>query len=174
MRAHVGARAPKEAQIQGARYDMRVFRTPDNRQVRTFYPVFLGPGSASPPVVEPPVVPPVKPPIPGLASVRIIAAMIDPPGDDAGRETVTLLNMSADPVSLTEWQLVDDFGKRMRLAEVIIRGGSATTVPLPRDLMQLPNKGGQIQLVDGAGQVVHSVRYSKADAASRGRTIVFA
>ncbi|MCI5208488.1 MAG: hypothetical protein D3910_06775 [Candidatus Electrothrix sp. ATG2] len=43
VRAHLGARAPKEAVINGARYNMKMFRSSNNRHIRTFYPMFLGP-----------------------------------------------------------------------------------------------------------------------------------
>jgi hypothetical protein len=42
VRAHLGARAPKEAVINGARYSLKVNPSPNNHHIRTLYPVFLG------------------------------------------------------------------------------------------------------------------------------------
>ena len=48
VRAHLGARAPKDAVINGARYELKVFRSEDNLNIRTCYPVYLGPAGEAP------------------------------------------------------------------------------------------------------------------------------
>jgi hypothetical protein len=166
VRCHLGARAPKEALINGARYDLKLFRSDDNQHIRTFYPVFLGPADGPTPAPTP--VPPVV-----SGPVRILAAMVNPVGDDPGQETVTLLNAGSVPIALDGWFLVDKMRNRFGIHGVTLAGGAATTVLLPRNSIQLSNKGGEIRLVDRAGQTVHLVTYSRAQAANEGRAIIF-
>jgi len=183
VRAHVGARAPKEAVINGARYDLKVFRSDNNQNIRTFYPVFLGAAGDSPaPSVAPganagqptPVVVP-------LASnttnspVRIIAALINPLGDDPGKETVTLINTQSASVSLEGWCLLDAMNNRYVLSDQanILAAGATTAITLPRNSIQLSNKGGEIRLLNRDGKFVHSVSYTKSQAQEQGRTLVF-
>jgi hypothetical protein len=51
--------------------------------------------------------------------------------------------------------------------------GVAHSVRLPKNSVQLSNKGGTITLFDRRGAIVHSVSYSKSQASEEGRTIVF-
>lgn len=172
VRAHVGARAPKEAVINGARYDLKVFRSDDNKNLRTFYPVFLGAageiidtrdGEETPAVVIPVV----------NGDVKIVAALANPVGDDPGAETITLLNMSSTNISVTGWRLFDKMNNDYEIADLNLRGGSAATIVLPKNSLQLSNKGGEIRLVNITNQIVHRVSYSKEQASCEGRTIAF-
>jgi poly(U)-specific endoribonuclease len=171
VRAHAGARAPKEAVINGARYDLKIYRSPDERHVRTFYPVFLGPAGE---VVGPGTEEPTTPPSPGLpASVRIVAALINPLGDDPGQELVTLINVGSTPVVPEGWRLLDKAGHEFSVGDLRLLPGVATTVRLPAGSIQLSNKGGNITLVDRASRLVHSVSYSKQQVARQGETLLF-
>lgn len=172
VRAHVSARAPKEAVINGARYDLKVFRSDDNKNLRTFYPVFLGAageiidtrdGEETPAVVIPVV----------NGDVKIVAALANPVGDDPGAETITLLNMSSTNISVTGWRLFDKMNNDYEIADLNLRGGSAATIVLPKNSLQLSNKGGEIRLVNITNQIVHRVSYSKEQASREGRTIAF-
>lgn len=174
VRAHRGARAPKEAVINGARYDLKLFLdTANQRHIRTFYPVYLGPsgtgvddsGSMVAPVaVPPPVV---------AGTVKILAALVNPPKNDEGNETVTLVNAGASVVSLDGWFLVDKMKQRYGIDGIELRPGVATTILLPRGSIQLSNQGGEIRLINRDGRTVHLVTYSKAQAQREGETIVF-
>ena len=118
VRAHLGARAPKEAVINGARYDLKVFRSDDNQHIRTFYPVYLGPAGKEPEPVpddRPKPVPP-RPPV-FTGEVRIVAALVNPFGDDPGKETVTLVNAGSTTVPLAGWSLVDKMRNRFQIPE---------------------------------------------------------
>jgi poly(U)-specific endoribonuclease len=157
VRAHIGARAPKEAVIDGARYSLKVYRSNNNRHVRTFYPVFLGP-QMSPDEDSP---------------VRIIAALINPEGHDPGQETVTLINTGSTQMSLTDWRIEDRNGKAQMLSGLSIGGGDTVRVTLDPTGAQLSNKGGQISLVDAAGRVVHTVTYPREQARPQGETVLF-
>lgn len=170
VRAHLGARAPKVAVINGARYDLKLFRSPNDQHVRTFYPMFLGPAEGVPqdqgglPEVGPSVV---------TGPVRIVAALLNPVGADAGAETVTLVNTGPNTIPLDGWRLVDKERNHHEIKGVSLGGGMGTTVVLPPNTMQLSNKGGQIRLVDRAGHSVHAVSYSKAQASREGETVTF-
>jgi len=173
VRAHRGARAPKEAVINGARYDLKLFLDQTNeRHIRTFYPMYLGP-AAEPPAAEPGTGLDVENPPIIAGSVKILAALINPRGDDVGKEKVTLVNAGATTVSLDGWFLVDKMKNRFGIDGVELPPGIASTIQLPRNSIQLSNKGGEIRLVDRSGHTVHLVTYSKAQAKREGETIVF-
>ncbi|SFB28568.1 lamin tail domain-containing protein [Azotobacter beijerinckii] len=172
VRAHLGARAPKEAVINGARYDLKVFRSTNNQHIRTFYPMFLGPagevpeggeptGGSSPTFVE--------------GTVRIIAALVNPVGEDEDQETVTLINTGSTPTSLEGWALLDAANHRYVLPGMAapLGAGLTTLVRLPRNSIQLSNKGGEIHLLNRDGSVVHRVSYTKGQAEEQGRTLTF-
>lgn len=173
VRAHLGARAPKEAVINGARYDLKLFRSRDDQHIRTFYPVFLGPAGAepTPPSVAPSADP--TPPVTTSSPIRILAALVNPVGDDQGNETVTLINADSGTVSLEGWFLVDKMRNRFAVGNVSLPGGMATTILLPKNSIQLSNQGGEIRLVNRDGHTAHVVAYSKAQAREQGRTILF-
>ncbi len=178
VRAHLGARAPKEAVINGARYDLKVFRSDNNQNIRTFYPMYLGPegntgspsgGSTETGAEQPSSQTTVDSP------VRIIAALVNPLGDDPGKETVTLINTGAASVSLEGWFLLDAMNNRYVLSDQsnIMAPGATFTITLPKNSMQLSNKGGEIRLLNRDGKVVHRVSYTKAQAQEQGRTLIF-
>ena len=172
VRAHVVANAPKEAVINGGRYDLKVFRSPDNKNLRTFYPVFLG---AAPPQGGGGTGSGGGTPTPGTVNgpVRIVGALLNPVGDDPGRETVSLINTGSTNVSLAGWRLVDKQNHHYEITDLVLAGGSAATVLLPENSVQLSNKGGEIRLVNPLNQTVHRVSYSREQALREGETIVF-
>ena len=167
VRAHVGAQAPKEAVINGAKYSLKVFRNQNNRHIRTFYPVFKGAVDPQTPPVIPVVVTQAS------AKIRIIAALINPEGHDAGNETVTLINIGKSQQSLEGWRLVDRNEKQQLLAICTLQPGEVIRITLNVNGVQLSNKGGKIGLLDSEGRVVHSVNYSKVQARSSGETVLF-
>lgn len=180
VRAHLGARAPKEAVINGARYSLKLFRSADNKNIRTFYPVFLGPAGDGPwpaPVVDGGDSGGATPPPSGETvvngPVRIMAALINPDGPDEGFERVTLLNTSSATVELAGWRILDKNRKHFEITEGRLERGAAITFVLPSGAAQLSNSGGEIRLVDPEKRTVHIVSYSKAQARRRGDTIVF-
>lgn len=157
VRAHKGVRAPQMAEIEGARYDLKLYHSPNGQHIRTFYPVFLGPITT-----------------PSAANdVRIVAAMVNPRGDDAGFETVTLANIAPDSISITNWRLQDKNNKVHVIEEKIMQPGEFFAVRLSGDNVQLSNKGGEIRLYDEREKQVHQVSYSKTQARQQGATILF-
>jgi poly(U)-specific endoribonuclease len=169
VRAHVAARAPKEAVINGVRYALKVFRSADDKNIRTFYPVFLGAALAGPdtgPVIDT---------VPVMAgAIRVLAALVNPVGNDPGRESITIINTAATRTELAGWRLYDKNNNHFEITDLDLQPGRATTIVLPGEhSLQLSNKGGHIRLVDNAGRAVHTVSYSKAQASREGETIVF-
>jgi uncharacterized protein YukJ len=104
-------------------------------------------------------------------AVRIIAALVNPAGDDLGREKVVLLNTTPDEINLQGWALVDKFNNSHQLRGTL-PAGAALTVPLARPI-QLSNKGSTITLLNAAGLKVHGVSYTAAQAAREGWMVVF-
>jgi uncharacterized protein YukJ len=119
---------------------------------------------------------PLPGPDPGAGSepdhqVRIIAAMVNPIGPAPEKETVTLLNTTAQPISLNGWKLADKAKNKMPLSGTIPAGGTVlVNVKAP---VQLSNQGGIITLLNASGLKVHGVSYTKAQAKKEGETIVF-
>ncbi len=178
VRAHLGARAPKEAAINGARYDLKLFRSDNNQNIRTFYPVYLGPagddtgsssGGTTPRGEQPPTPDTIESP------VKIIAALVNPLGEDPGKEMVTLLNTGTARVSLEGWFLLDAMNNRYVLSDQsnLLTAGATTVITLPKNSIQLSNKGGEIRLLNRDGKVVHRVSYTKGQAQEQGRTLTF-
>ncbi len=181
VRAHKGIRAPRIAVIEGARYEMKLFHSPNGQHIRTFYPMFLGAADPSDGsdrnggrggVVLPPVdTPPDSEVI--LRSVRIIGAMVNPAGHDPGLETVTLVNVDAPDIKLESWSVLDKNGRGHVIGNTTLKAGEFFTIRLTGADVQLSNKGGEIVLFDNAKNEVHRVSYSKAQARKQGGTILF-
>ncbi|NTV47604.1 MAG: DUF2278 family protein, partial [Chlorobiales bacterium] len=91
---------------------------------------------------------PVPQPQEGEGIVRIIAALVNPEGDDVGKETVTLFNATTSPVNLDGWKLIDRQNKVENLSGKQISGNEALTLRLSGKGVQLSNKGGAIRLCD--------------------------
>jgi hypothetical protein len=175
VRAHLGARAPKEAVISGARYDLKLFRSDNNQNIRTFYPVYLGPAEEAPVPTPTPTPHPDEDPAIIDSSIRIIAALINPLGDDPGQEKVTLINTGPADVSIEGWFLLDAMNNRYVLPGTPneIAAGATVAITLPKNSIQLSNKGGEVRLLNRDGKVVHRVSYTKSQAQEQGRTIIF-
>ncbi|BBO89722.1 lamin tail domain-containing protein [Desulfosarcina ovata] len=177
VRAHVGARAPKDAVINGARYHLKVFRDDSNRHVRTFYPVFSGAEGptipSTPPVTPTDIdipVPPATPVVDGR--IRIIAALVNPEGHDPGSESVTLINTGSAAAALDGWHLEDRNARRQPLSGMTVGAGETLRVVLDPSGVQLSNKGGSIRLLDANDHAVHLVTYSKGQVKTQGETIL--
>jgi len=112
-------------------------------------------------------------PIPATEnSVQVIAAMVNAQGEEVGKESVTLLNISAHPVSLEGWALADGL-KRKEALVGLIAAGETRKIVLSGTQARLANKGGVITLLDDKGIKVDGVSYTKKDARKEGWTVVF-
>jgi uncharacterized protein YukJ len=107
------------------------------------------------------------------AGVRIIAALLNPLGDDAGKETVTLINTSPQKVDLTGWALADKSKRKHLINSIKLEAGEVVKVQLGKNDIVLPNDGGIITLLDNNGIKIHGVSYTKEEAQKQGWTKVF-
>ena len=112
------------------------------------------------------------PPKSGDKSICIIAALLNPKGEDKGLEAVTLLNTTPGAIDLTGWSLADKNKKKMVL-KGSIKAGESLKVALSGQDIELSNKGGIITLLDKKGLKVDGVSFTKEDASKEGWTVVF-
>ena len=103
--------------------------------------------------------------------IRIMAALVNPIGPAPEQETVTLLNTTAQPISLNGWSLADKAKNKMPLSGTIAAG--ATLLVKVQVPVQLSNQGDIITLLNANGLKVHGVSYTRAQATKEGETIVF-
>lgn len=127
------------------------------------------PGQPVPDVTD---TPPDKVPLPD-GKVRIVAALVNPSGDDLSKESVTLINTMPDPVDLKGWTLADSLKRKSPIKDIRLAPGAFVTVPLTGKDIQLGNDGGIITLLDKEGTKIHGVSYTKDDAKKQGWTLVF-
>ncbi|HEX4963778.1 MAG TPA: DUF2278 family protein [Thermoanaerobaculia bacterium] len=128
--------------------------------------------------VDTPVKPPIKPDqppvvVPATAGVRIVAAMVNPPGDDAGHETVTLLNTRPESMSLSGWKIENGAGAQFTIQGPSLAPGDTVRITLTDLNVPLSNKGGAISLLDPKGGKIDGVSYTQDQASAQGWTIVF-
>lgn len=107
---------------------------------------------------------------PAAGDLRIVAALPNPAGEEAGAETVTLLNTRAAPIDLAGCRLEDDDGGKMWLSGVLA-AGDALRITLTRSV-RLGNQGDTIRMVAASGAVIDDVSYAAAQAVE-GRSVVF-
>jgi uncharacterized protein YukJ len=103
--------------------------------------------------------------------MRIVGALVNPIGNDQGRETVTLKNSSSEAINLSGWMIADRQKNKFKL-DGTIKAKSSKVLSLP-DKVQLGNNGGLITLLDKRGLKVHGVSYIKEQAQREGLTITF-
>lgn len=109
--------------------------------------------------------------VPTSADLRIIAALVNPTGTDAGQETVTLINASPGPLEMTGWEIRDRQNGAHRLESTLAAGECSRVTLNPS--VRLGNSGDDIVLVDPQGREVQRVSYTAADAGREGATLVF-
>jgi len=116
--------------------------------------------------------PPARPPASDEA-VYLERALLNPSGDDAGKEVVVIGNLANATVRLDGWRLVD---KRSRVTAIdglnLAPGGSAQ-IALDGSGVQLSNAGGNLVLLDHTGRQVDAVVFTAADTAADDRFIRF-
>jgi uncharacterized protein YukJ len=104
--------------------------------------------------------------------VRIVAALVNPPGPAPEAETVTLLNTSPQQVDLAGWSILDRAKDQMMLPGGLLAPGDSLRVQVAAPV-QLGNHGGLITLLNPDGLKVDGVAYTQAQAAAEGWSIVF-
>ncbi|MEU9123166.1 DUF2278 family protein [Streptomyces sp. NPDC048506] len=106
------------------------------------------------------------------ATLRIIAALVNPVSATQEEETVTLVNTSADAVDMNGWHLSDQQRHLLSLPAESLDAGATIVVPA-HDGFHLDDDGGSITLLDPDGLKVHGVSYTEQQAERRGLTLTF-
>jgi len=104
-------------------------------------------------------------------AIRIVAALVNPSGREAGSETISLLNVSDEDLNLGGWQIQDGRGRTDSIGDVSIAAGVMLTFILRN--AKLTNSGGSISLLTPAGEVVEQVEYTASDARREGWLVKF-
>jgi uncharacterized protein YukJ len=112
------------------------------------------------------------PEAPASGPARIVAALVNPVGPAPEAESVTLINVSPEPLDLTGWHVADRMKHAQALPSVAVAPGATLVVELDATV-QLGNKGGAITLLDPTGLKVHGVSYTGDDADREGWTVTF-
>ena len=170
-------RSTKSTVINNVKLELKLFKAgPGKSSINTFYSMFKGLTVVPVPVDETDESAPDVPPTTGGESassdVRIVAALVNPNGEDAGKETVTLINTSNRALDLKGWTIAGNNGNAYKLIDAKFDAGEVRTIKLPAKDAQLTNKSAKITLKDADGNIVQVVNYSKKDIKS-GYTIVF-
>jgi len=165
-------RSRKTAIIDNMKLEWKLFKAgPNESSINTFYSMFKG--FTLIPDPDP------KPETPVLVGstfadgdVRIIAALVNPDGNDADKETVSLINTSNKSLDLVGWTIAGNNGNAYKLIDAKFGAGEIRTFRLPARDAQLTNKAAKITLRDTDQKIVNVVNYDKIDIKS-GYTIVF-
>lgn len=110
-------------------------------------------------------------PEPLAEGVRIVAALINPKGLDALRETATLANLSDTSIKLKGWSLTDNQGRNQTLPDQSLEAGQFLTIPLKA--LRLSNRDGFLELYDDQKRLVHRVSYTVDQVPAEGWTLLF-
>jgi uncharacterized protein YukJ len=132
-------------------------------------------GGTTPPTPSP-APSPIPTPAPSPASgstIYLERALLNPTGDDVGREVVVIGNLANAAVSLEGWQLVDKNHRSTTLGHVAVAPGASALVELDGSGVQLSNKGGNLVLLDPDGGQVDAVVFTADDSDSENQFIRF-
>jgi uncharacterized protein YukJ len=106
--------------------------------------------------------------------VVIVAALVNPKGQEAGKEKVILLNTTDQDISLHDWQLVDRSRRAFVIQNKTINAGSTLEILITAGShFNLANNGGTISLLNSQGIKTSGVQYTKGQARREGRVIHF-
>lgn len=106
-------------------------------------------------------------------TVKIIAAMVNPPGNNTGKEFILLLNKSNKPVKLNGWKIADKDKLTDTIQGQTLAPHATATVHLSGQGAKLGNNGGLITLLDQGGQKIHGVSYTRQQAEQEGSLVQF-
>jgi uncharacterized protein YukJ len=106
--------------------------------------------------------------------VVIIAALVNPKGEEVGKEKVILLNTTDADISLNDWKLVDRLKQAFVIKNLTISALSTIDIKIKADSnFNLGNKGGTITLLNTKGIKTSGVQYTKEQAKAEGRMVKF-
>lgn len=113
--------------------------------------------------------PPTRPHV-GTGTIRIVAALINPIGQERGNETVTLLNTSPESIDLANWVIADNAGKQT--LNFNLASGETHRVSMSNNI-QLSNTRDTITLLDPQETIIDQVSYESNDLPEEGYTRLF-
>ncbi|QMW04595.1 DUF2278 family protein [Spirosoma foliorum] len=106
--------------------------------------------------------------------VVIVAALVNPKGNEAGKEKVILINVTDTDISLDGWKLVDRNRQEFVIHNVTIGAYGTTEIKITADSnFNLANKGGTISLLNSQGIKTSGVQYTKQQGQVEGKLIRF-
>lgn len=108
-----------------------------------------------------------------FASIKILAALINPLGADQGQERIILFNPTSQSINLEGWSLLDQSKNKYYLKGESLASGAIMDITLPADSIYLGNSGGLISLLNREGIKIHGVKYAKNDIPSSGSYLLF-
>jgi uncharacterized protein YukJ len=126
-------------------------------------------------LVQGPTPTPTPTPVPiptSFSPVYIERALINPSGDDAGREVVVLASLVTTAQTLANWRLTDKNG-RVTPVNTTLGPGQSVSIALDANGVQLGNKGGNLILQDDHNAQVDVVTYTAEDASAENRYVRF-
>jgi poly(U)-specific endoribonuclease len=168
----------RNVEINGNKYNLVMYRNYERNQsrgqyIRSFYPEYLGSDGrpVNPPSDDPeprvePTLPPTNPPT--VAQIKIVSALVNPAGDDVGKETITLKNVGSTTVDLNGWFLLDQ-NQRETSFTGSLSAGTQGTLRLSGQGIQLPNRTGSLTLYNANGRQVDAQRYTGSQIKADGR-----
>jgi uncharacterized protein YukJ len=106
-------------------------------------------------------------------AVYLERALLNPSGDDAGKEVVVIGNLADATVRLDGWRLVDKRGRVTAIDGLNLAPGGSAQIPLDGTGVQLSNAGGNLVLLDHTGRQVDAVVFTAADTAADDRFVRF-
>lgn len=114
---------------------------------------------------------PILPP-PTPSAVYIERALINPSGNDPGREIVVLASLVTTAQTLTNWRLIDK-NARVTPISTTLGPGQSVLITLDGNGVQLGNQGGNLILQDNNNAQVDVVTYTAEDASPENRYVRF-
>lgn len=107
-------------------------------------------------------------------NVVIVGALVNPKGNEAGKEKVILLNTTDKAISLNGWQLLDRTRHAFVIKNKTIKAGSTAAIIISAGSnFNLGNNGGTISLLNAQGIKTGGVQYTKQQAKTEGKVIQF-
>lgn len=106
------------------------------------------------------------------SGIRILAAMVDPHGNDRDREWVMLVNLGQADINLDGWTLSDNSDRLLRLPARVLSPGHSLRVDKLYPELQLSNQQDVIKLYNAQKQRVDRAKYTHSDV-ERGSPVIF-
>jgi len=105
--------------------------------------------------------------------VYLERALLNPSGDDTGKEAVVIGNLATAAIRLDGWQLIDKNGRMTRIDGLTLDAGGSGMVPLDGTGVQLSNRGGNLRLLDPTGRQADAVVFTDTDTTAEDRFVRF-